>query len=168
VDQVKLSAAIRYYSNVARARAGLPALQADPMLDRVARGHAQNMARLKTHSHTLPVRGQQDLKQRLKRLGVPFTRAAENIARDKVYQMLRRPIASNFRGCSFRYSDTGGRVPIHTYASLARTTVDRWMRSPGHRQNILSRNFTRVGNGVGYDASATACGDFYLAQNFAN
>ena len=82
------------------------------------------MARLRTHSHVLPVRGQKDLSQRMHRQSLEFRKAAENIAMDKVYRLLGRPISMSSRGCSFVYDDTREPVPMHTYASLARRGGD--------------------------------------------
>ena len=79
-----------------------------------------NMARLRTHSHVLPVRGQRDLSQRMHRQSLEFRKAAKNIAMDKVYGLLGRPISVKYDGCRFVYDDTKEAVPIHTYASLAR------------------------------------------------
>ncbi len=44
----------------------------------------------------------------------------------------------------------------------ARTTVARWMRSPGHRRNLLSRSFTRLGVGAAYSSG----GRLYTVQDF--
>jgi uncharacterized protein YkwD len=44
----------------------------------------------------------------------------------------------------------------------ARTTVEGWMTSPGHRQNIVSTSFTEIGAGYAVDAS----GRPYYAQVF--
>lgn len=42
--------------------------------------------------------------------------------------------------------------------SIARIFVDQWMRSPGHRENILRENFTHVGVGVITTESDTLVG----------
>ena len=62
------------------------------------------MARLRTHAHELPVRGQKHLKQRMQRVSANFRLAAENIAMDKVYRLLGRPIAMGYQGCNFTSS----------------------------------------------------------------
>ena len=109
----------------------------------------RNMARLRTHSHVLPVRGQADLSQRMHRQSLEFRKAAENIAMDKVYRLLGRPISMAHQGCSFTYGDTSEPVPIHTYASLAQEVVARWLASPKHRASLLSPGFQRLGAGIG-------------------
>ncbi|MCB1354643.1 MAG: CAP domain-containing protein [Rhodobacteraceae bacterium] len=167
-DQKLFNEAVLLFSNAARKQHGRPPLEADPRLAKAASDHARNMARLKTHSHVLPVRGQKDLKQRMKRQDVDFRLAAENIAMDKVYRLLGRPISVSHSGCAFTYGDTRENVPIHTYASLAQQVVDRWLKSPKHRKSLLSSKFVRLGAGIGVDPNGPACGDFYLVQDFAD
>jgi uncharacterized protein YkwD len=167
LDQQLFNEAVLFYSNAMRRQHRRAPLDPDPALARAAAGHAQNMARLRTHSHVLPVRGQRDLRERIRREQVTYRTAAENIAMDKVYRLLGRPISMSSRGCSFFYADNNQQVPIHTYGSLAQQVVARWMASPKHRESLLSARFERLGAGVGVDPSGPACGDLYLVQNFA-
>lgn len=168
IDQGLFDEAVMIYSNEARRQNGRKPLKSDRRLARVAADHAQNMARLQTHSHTLPVRNQRNLVERMDRMSVRYRRAGENIAMDKVYRLLGRPISVQSVGCSFVYGDTRQPVPIHTYASLAEQVVQRWMTSPRHRASLLSPAFRRMGSGVGVDPGGAACGDFYLAQEFTD
>jgi uncharacterized protein YkwD len=147
-DQTLFNEAVLIYSNAVRRQHGRPPLRLDPGLSRAAAEHAVNMARLRTHSHELPVRGQKKLSQRIKRQSLSFRQAAENIAMDKVYRLLGRPISMSSRGCHFRYGDTMETVPIHTYASLAEQVVSRWLASPKHRASLLSPTYRRLGAGV--------------------
>lgn len=167
-DQALFGEAVLRYSNAARRAHGRPPLRADIGLSRAAAGHAANMARLRTHDHDLPVRGQANLSQRLHRQSTSFRLAAENIAMDKVYRLLGRPISTRSTGCRFTYGDTGEPVPPHTYASLAEQVVARWLKSPKHRASLLSPSYRRLGAGIGVDPSGPACGDFYLVQDFAD
>lgn len=168
IDPALFNEAVALFSNAARRQYGRAPLSVDPGLARAATDHARNMARLRTHSHELPVRGQARLKQRMNRQSVSYRMAAENIARDKVYRLLGRPISTKRNGCTFYYSDTRQAVPIHTYASLAQQVVARWLASPKHRESLLSRRFARLGSGAGVDPQGIACGDVYLVQNFAD
>ncbi len=167
-DQALFDEAVRLYSNAARRAHGRAPLRADIGLSRAASGHAANMARLRTHSHELPVRGQAKLSQRLHRQSTGFRMAAENIAMDKVYRLLGRPISVKSDGCRFTYGDTGQPVPIHSYASLAEQVVARWLKSPKHRASLLSSSYRRIGAGIGVDPKGAACGDVYLVQDFAD
>ncbi|MFT3973539.1 MAG: CAP domain-containing protein [Amaricoccus sp.] len=167
-DQQLFGEAVLRYSNAARAASGRAPLRLDAGLSQAASDHARNMARLRTHSHVLPVKGQRDLKQRIHRQSLSFRLAAENIARDKVFRLLGRPISVAHDGCRFTDGDTGAPVPRHTYASLAQQVVNRWLASPPHRASLLSKNYTRLGTGIAADATGPACGDFYLVQDFAD
>jgi uncharacterized protein YkwD len=167
-DQALFSEAVLVYSNAVRRAHGRAPLRADPGLSRAAAGHALNMARLRTHSHELPVRGQARLAQRMHRQSLDFRMAAENIAKDKVYRLLGRPISMKSEGCRFTYDDTKQPVPIHTYASLAEQVVARWLASPMHRASLLSPAYRRLGAGFGVDPQGAACGDLYLVQDFAD
>lgn len=167
-DQQLFNEAVVYFSNAVRKQHGRAPLRSDRDLSVAAADHAKNMARLRTHSHVLPVRGQRDLSQRMHRQDVKFRTAAENIAMSKVYRLLGRPISVKHDGCRFVYDDTKQPVPPHTYATLAEEVVNRWLASPKHRASLLNKGYRRLGAGVGVDAKGTACGDFYLVQDFAD
>jgi uncharacterized protein YkwD len=168
LDQGLFNAAVLVFANEARRRNGRKPLETDVRLVRAAAGHAGNMAKLRTHSHRLPVRGQQRLVQRMDRQALTYRTAGENIAMEKVYRLTGRPISLAASGCRFTYHDTREPVPVHSYASLAQAAVARWMASPKHREALLSRSFGRVGTAFAIDPSGPACGDVYLVQNFAD
>jgi uncharacterized protein YkwD len=70
--------------------------------------------------------------RRLTRAGIPWRAVAENIYRQRGY---RDPVAR---------------------------AVEGWMRSPGHRQNILNPEYTHSGTGVFISGDGTA----YYTQIF--
>jgi uncharacterized protein YkwD len=160
--------AVLVYVNRLRAENSRGPLRTDARLFRAAQGHATNMAHLRTHSHRLPVEGQGRLVQRIARQGVQYRVAGENIAMEKLYRLTGRPIAIPSDGCRFTYADTREAVPLHTYATLARSAVARWNASPKHRESMLRRDFRRMGSGLGIDPAGAGCGDVYLVQNFAD
>jgi uncharacterized protein YkwD len=160
--------AVLAYVNGERARVGRAPLRRDARLHRAAQDHARNMADLRTHSHRLPVEGQGRLVNRMDRQGVRYRIAGENIAMEKLYRLVGRPISIASEGCRFTYADTREPVPVHTYATLAQSAVQRWMASPKHRDSMLRSDFSRMGTGLGIDAAGQACGDVYLVQNFAD
>ena len=60
---------------------------------------------------------------------------------------------------------TGGIPTSYDWNSqneIAQTTVDGWMDSPGHRQNILTTTFDREGIGVKISSDDKV----YITQNF--
>lgn len=167
-DVARFDEAVTVYANAARRENGRPPLKRDAKLLRAAAAHAHNMAQLQTHSHRLPIAGEGRLVQRMDRNGVRYRTAGENIGMEKVLRLLGRPIAMKADGCAFTYADTGGRVPVHTYATLAESAVARWMASPKHRASLLSTTFRRIGTSAALDPRGPACGDVYLVQDFAD
>lgn len=79
-----------------------------------------------------------------------------HLARTNTFQ--HQGMAPILRGCSAR---TAGENIAWGNVS-ARRTVARWMGSPGHRRNLLSRSFTRLGVGAAYSGS----GRLYTVQDF--
>ena len=118
------------YTNQARARHGLRPLARHLVLQSAAQGHSDFMAR-HAYSHT-GVRGTSP-HDRIKDLGYSGTMTAENI---------------------YKYpSRRDGK-------RLAKGLVDGWMKSPGHRANILNGKLKYIGVGVAQS------GDYvYATQN---
>ena len=114
-------------TNKERARNGLHPLKINRILTRAARKHSTKMARYQHLSHI--IKGKSFL-HRLQKVGYPFVKAGENIARSK--------------------------------RSLPHI-ISMWMKSPGHRQNILNPHFKEIGIGI----SRTSSGDQYVTQVFA-
>lgn len=108
-------------SNLEREAHGVPPLTADPLLEKAATGHSEEMAALGYFSHTSPTAGRETPSDRIRLAGVDFRASGENIA-----------------------SFTG-----HAESTLAEKAVRGWMNSPPHRKNLLSPMFTHVGIGVG-------------------
>lgn len=168
-SQELFNAAVLHYLNIERCRRGLAPFAADSRLLTMAATHSRNMAADRNFSHRSRHAGQQTLAQRLKSVGVRAAAAGENIAMDKVFAMLGRPISAKSGGnCQFSYAGTGEPVPMHSYNSLAKQVVLRLMSSSQHRNNILSARFVRSGSGMGVDRGGAACGDIYITQDFAS
>ena len=98
--------------NEERTQRGLDALVWDDRLVPVARSHSDEMFRLKYFSHESPGSGSPF--DRLKAVGITYSRAGENLA----------------------------------YAQSVSVAHRALMDSPGHRENILRPEFTRIGIGV--------------------
>ena len=106
--------------------------------------------------------------QRLKNAGVRAATAGENIAMDKLFALIGRPISAKSSGkCQFFYVG-GDPVPMHSYNSLAKQVVARFMASSKHRANILNARFVRGATGMGIDQGSATCGDIYITQDFAS
>lgn len=116
-------------ANREREQRGVPMARRDPLLDRIAQAHAEDMARRRFFDHTTPEGV--TFGQRLASLGVPVRAMGENIA-------MGYPTAE--------------------------AVIRGWMRSPGHRRNLLDANFEFMGLGYAQDARGRA----YWVQVFAS
>lgn len=115
--------------NQDRAANRLPPLVPDPLLDKVAQYHAQDMLNRGYFAHNSPD-GQTPRDRYLMFGGSQYGGVGENIY---LYQDLRVP------GISYE---------------LTRMFQEGWMQSPGHRQNILRPQFVGFGYGVAYGPGA--------------
>ena len=170
INQAVLSNAIAKQTNYYRCLRGLKALSPDPKLIVAAEIHAGNMARLNRLSHTLPISGARNLKDRFRAAGVDVARMrAENVGTE--YRMvfgLAPFLVRNADRCQFAYVATQQPIPAHTYGSLAQSLVKNLWESPSHRRNILNRQVDRIGAAADFSASGRApCGTYYVSQNFA-
>lgn len=105
--------------NQARASAGLPALKVDSDLTSVARWRSKDMWDRSYFSHTIPSPPGGNVFDELKRRGICYTTAGENIGQNN-------------------YPDD----------VATQTMFNGWMNSSGHRAIILSTSFTHVGIGA--------------------
>ena len=122
LDVELLEAAIFYETNRQRAAYGVAQLQFDAALHICARNHSVDMVEHNFFSHTSVVAGKERMSDRLARVGYTNCASAENI--------LYSPVKES-------------------YAATAKYLVgDIWMNSAGHRQNILTAEYTHLGAGV--------------------
>ena len=120
------------YTNQARAKHRLPRLHRYVMLQSAAQGHSDWMAEHSRFSH----RGHHGSSphDRIKKTGFSEPATAENI---------------------YKFPSARDRK------RLAKELVDGWMKSPGHRANILHRDLRFIGVGI-----TERGGYVYATQNF--
>lgn len=167
INQGLLDAAIRAEVNYHRCRAGLPSLKAAGSgMATQAKKHSAWMARTGQLTHRSTVAGSASLKQRVKKSGIKYRTASENIGMVHRYQIdnKRFKILSS-SSCQFATYE-GQSLPAHSYASLARHAVNLWMNSSEHRKNILDKRVKSMSTAVAFDPKAQYCGQFWLTQNF--
>lgn len=121
-------------ANAARRAAGLSVLKDEPRLDRAAQGWAEFCARAGTLSHFGPA-GTTDAD--------PWTRARA-AGFPATYQNLNENAAAGQRS--------------------AAEAMQGWLRSPGHRANLLNPKWIHVGGGMAMAAEGTD----YWVQDFAS
>jgi uncharacterized protein YkwD len=141
--QPGLERALMREMNAARAEYGLPALRAKSSLRRAARKHSAYLARLGRLDHDSA--GGHPFWTRLVKAGFPRTHSmGENLAliggcgRPEGYVQLRR------------------KARERSNTLQAEQVVAMWLKSPGHRANLLSRDFRYAGTGVTTDGACNA------------
>ena len=122
IDYELFNAAIFYCTNRQRVRHRKSPFIHSPALEKAAQGHSEDMFNYDFFSHTSKVRGKRSMADRLKKVGINYSYAAENIA----YSNEKTP----------------------TYWSFALSIVDAWMGSKGHRKNILNNELHYLGCGA--------------------
>lgn len=106
--------------NKERSQRGLAPLRADARLAKAARRHSNDMVQRRFFDHTAPG-------------DVTFVERIE-----------RQRYTAGSRGWSVGENIAWGTGSLATPAQIVRS----WMRSPGHRKNILSPQFREIGIGV--------------------
>lgn len=129
-------------TNQHRLAAGLQPLMRDAKIDAIARSHSQDMADRNYFDHDTPEGW--DPTDRGNAAGYPCRKDYGN--------HYTFGLGENI----FWHSGTR-----YDAERLAYETVDGWMNSPGHRQNIMDSSYDRIGVGV-----AIGGGAVYATQNF--
>ena len=154
IDTDELEVRIHELINIERHNAGLRPLVLDKRLSAIARDHSKDMAERDYFSHINPEG--EDFIERYKkkgfvcrvRVGQSICAGAENIFCNNLYS-------------SIIYIDGRAHHNWNTLEEIAISTVKGWMKSPGHRENILQPAFRSQGIGV-----TVQDGKVYITENF--
>jgi uncharacterized protein YkwD len=154
INTVELEIRIHELINIERHKAGLKPLTLDKKLSAIARGHSQDMAKKNYFSHISP-EGEDFLARYKKKgfvcqmhVGQHIYEGAENIFLDNLYS-------------SVTYTDGRAHYDWNSLEEIARSIVKGWMKSDGHRENILQPPFRSQGIGV-----VIKDGKVYITENF--
>ena len=169
-----LNAAIFWFTNVERRKYGLTLFQFHDKLKQMATLHSEQM---RTHSffdHENKFDSRyKTLKNRmdLMRDGLfnGFMSYAENIADCPVIKANEPFTYSVKDGFVHFYTMDGKEFFPYTYSEMAKSVVDGWMNSPGHRANILNPDYLFLGCGCApYEQKSDVYSVTYfkLTQNF--
>jgi len=157
IDKTKLEKKVHQLTNQYRTQHGLSTLSWDDKLSDVARSHSQDMASRNYFSHDTPEgkdptdRGTSKGYHCQKTIGnLIYSGIAENIFQNNLYDTVW---TINGIPTSYDWNDLD---------SLATSTVDGWMDSPGHRENILTDTYDKEGIGVEISSDDKV----YITQNF--
>ena len=144
IDYPLLNAAIFYSTNLQREKYRKIPFIFSKYLTKAAQEHSEDMVEFKFYSHTSKVRGKKTMSERLKLVGISNAFTAENI----FDFFLKSP----------------------TYWSLAQGLVNGWMKSKGHRANILNKNYEYLGCGSKNYFNKDWIDSFYVksTQNFSS
>ncbi|HMV77720.1 MAG TPA: CAP domain-containing protein [Leptospiraceae bacterium] len=169
LDFKKVSAYIIYYTNLERTGNGLSFLRYDPVLNKASEIHSTYMAKNRIMSHS-----ENELRDPSDRVRAACGSDVEKCMK-KFEQSISMPgsyhvccgenvitsLTSNSAGISyFIRTDSQGtykewkNADIRWYdeSGLAKDMVSRWMKSPGHRANILNPEYNSMGAAADFNA----------------
>lgn len=126
--------------NIEREKLGLKPLISNPRLDEIARYKSEEMGLYNYFEHKSPISGYQSWDLAKKVFGYEYRSFGENI-------WMKRATASNPK----QY------LPTFKANITASEIVDGWMNSDGHRENILSAKYGKIGVGVVVCSDLRAC-----------
>ena len=144
--------------NNKRRDSGLQPLTWDQQLANIALSHSRDMAERDYFDHVSPEG--EDFADRYE----DYNYSKDTRVGNQVYVGGENLFLNNVVG-SYTYDDLTGEVFEYRFndlEELAQSTVDGWMDSPGHRENILTP-FSREGIGI----IVTDEGEVYITENFS-
>jgi len=164
-----LDAAVFHETNRRRQQQRLPALKYDEKARAAARTQSRDMAKGAFVDHENPDPTKKTMKDRANLAGLRPRVLAENVASTfgRRYKS-GQPFYSREENGRKIYSSqpNGPQIPMHTYLSFAEALVDSWMKSPGHRKNILHSEVEYLGCACELPRNPNAMETFYCTQVF--
>jgi uncharacterized protein YkwD len=169
IDRARLNAAIFFSTNEVRVKQKLTELEYSPELENAALLHAEDMVKQGFFSHTNTVNPDRETpNDRARLVGIVNPYIAENIAEDFGLRYQSGTNVYVMGKGEFSYKPGGDLILPHTYLSLAGSLVKRWMNSPEHKRNILSKDALQMGCAVFFfiDEEFNDMPTFMAVQNF--
>ena len=169
VNSDLLDAAVFHETNRRRQQQRLPALKYDERARAAAQMQSRDMAKGGFVDHENPNPTRKTMSDRAKLAGLQPRALAENVASafGRRYKS-GQPFYSREENGRKIYSSqpNGPPIPMHTYLSFAEALVDSWMKSPGHRKNILHSEVEYLGCACELPRNPNAMETFYCTQVF--
>lgn len=153
----ELEIRVHQLTNQQREQFGLKPLILDEELSNVARGHSKDMANRNYFDHVTP-EGLEPT-DRAKLLGYECEKIIGNLAYRGISENI---LQNNLYDSVYLVAEVGVSYEWNTLEEIATTTVDGWMHSSGHRENILNDTYDREGIGVWIAKDDKV----YITQNF--
>lgn len=144
IDYNRLSRLIFEATNEARQAEKLQPLAYSRALEKAAFEHSLDMAENGFFSHQSIVPKKKRLADRLQLVGIPMTNRAENIATTFAGQSSTNSLFPN----DYQRIHSPKQPIGLAYEEVAKMVVQQWLRSPGHRANILNPNLVYLGCGA--------------------
>lgn len=152
----KLALLVHGYVNGERAKRRMPLLEWNDKLALAARLHSEDMAKNRFFAHKNlegedPTKRAYDIGFRCEKKSGSYIKigVGENISQGNT-------------AMSVTYIGERAYPDYQTMDEIARRTVEGWMNSPGHRENILNLDYTSEGIGV----AVSATGEVYVTEDF--
>ncbi|MDR0602980.1 MAG: CAP domain-containing protein [Bacteroidales bacterium] len=169
-----LNAAVFWFTNIERRKHNLKQFQFHNKLRETAILHSEQMRNHNffSHENTFDTR-YKTLTNRIEYVQnndfKGFMCCGENIADYPVIKANENFTVENRSGTQHLYSTNGTEIFPYSYYEFAKTVVEGWMNSPGHRKNILNPDFEYLGCGYArYEKQGNGYSIMYfkLTQNF--
>lgn len=157
VETTDLARRLHAQINKVRKKHGLAALAWSDALTRIAVKHSRDMANRNYLSHDSPEGKDFSFRYRqggyvcVIRVGKMVYTGAENIALSHLYNSM-----TTVNGIAY--------FNWNSAQEIAQRTVDGWMNSPGHRENILMPDWQH--EGIGIEIESSPGNKIYITQNF--
>ncbi len=141
LDRDLLDAAVLHETNRRRLQHNLPPLRFDARARTAARIQASAMAKGEFVDHENPEPRYRTMADRAKVAGLRPRMLAENVASafGRRYESGKQFYTRQENGRTvYSYEPDGPPIAMHSHISFAEALVEGWMKSPGHRKNILA------------------------------
>lgn len=151
-DIALLNAAIFFATNEARVKKKMEPLRYEAVLEKAAEFHSDEMREKRFFNHVNKSdKDNRTPEQRISNKGGEFDATGENILEMPPYKTGTNgeyDVSKNADGTFAFLGMNGKPLKLLSYGDFARAAVKLWMKSPDHKANILSKNFTHLGCGV--------------------
>ncbi len=149
-------------TNRFRMSQGREALTMCMPLNTAAQGHAKAMAEETFFAHRNPYdASHRTLTDRIRGVGLQPKAYAENIA--LTYSLDFRDMQAWAKN---RHASPAPAVMEYTYRALAKSVVNQWVNSRGHRENMLGRPYSQIGLGFATAQDSRGFERVYCVQTF--
>ena len=167
LDPAAIERLVIAYTNEVREEHGLTPLEQDPEISEIARDHSAKMVTTGILSHEIDGEGATD-----RALAAGYDCRAYDSDGTYTYGLAENiSLKHRVKQWQGRGTDWEPVSYLGTAQAVAVGIVEDWMDSPGHRENILSARYKRIGVGVEVEVSSKYGWRneiFYTTQNFSS